>query len=496
MGSLWLEGRERRSLDAWEPDAHYDAIVVGAGLTGLTTALLLARSGMNVAVIEARHVGAVTTGHSTAKLSLLQGSVLSGIRHHFSQKVVDAYVEGNREGQSWLLRYLTDMDIGVQHRPAYTYAATSDGTELLDREFEAARDAGLPVERMDDTELPYQTHGALRLENQAQFNPLDVLTAMVADLRSRDARVIEGVRVHDVDAGNPTTVFTDHGKVTCAEIILATGTPILDRGLYFAKLIPSRSYAAAYRVPDGDLPHGMYLSIDDPTRSVRTAEVADETLLLTGGNGHIVGRQSSTNACVQDLHEWTLANFPGAERTHRWSAQDYQSVNMVPFVGSLPRGRGRVFMATGYNKWGMTNAVAAALSLASDLLGGEIPWAKTLHHRVTRPASITTGAAFNASVAMNLAKGWAQADTARSEEPGEGEGVIQQEGIKPVAVSVVDGKRCALSAVCTHLGGIVNWNDAERTWDCPLHGSRFAIDGTLLEGPATEDLATMDEPDD
>jgi glycine/D-amino acid oxidase-like deaminating enzyme/nitrite reductase/ring-hydroxylating ferredoxin subunit len=489
MESLWLQNRARQGLDAWEPDAHYDAVVVGAGLTGLTSALLLSRSGMRVAVLEARHVGAVTTGHSTAKLSLLQGSVLSGIRHHSSEKVVDAYVEGNREGQSWLLRYLADHDVAVQRRTAYTYATTSEGSDVLDRELEVAVAAGLPVERTDDPGLPYTTRAALQLDDQAQFNPMDVLAAMVDDLRDRGSRVIEGVRVHDVDTGDPTTVSTDRGVVSCGEVILATGTPILDRGLYFAKLIPSRSYAAAYRLPGGDLPSGMYLSVDAPTRSLRTAELGGETLLITGGNGHIVGREPSTRACVDDLYEWTLAAFPGAERTHRWSAQDYQSVNMVPFVGWLPRGRGRVFVATGYNKWGMTNAVAAALSLSSDILGGDIPWAKTLHHRVTRPSSLATGASFNAGVAMDMVKGWGEAETARPHEPGEGEGVIHHDGMKPVAVSMVGGKRSALSAVCTHLDGIVSWNDAERTWDCPLHGSRFAADGTLLEGSATENLA-------
>src|SRR5690625_3761328 len=207
MGSLWLEGREPEPLDAWEPGGHYDTVVVGAGLTGLTSAILLARAGMRVAVVEARHVGAVTTGHSTAKLSLVQGSVLSDIHHHYSQEVVDAYVEGNREGQTWLLRYLADTDVALQHRTAYTYASAEDGAGLLDREYEVASAAGLPVERTEDAGLPYRTYGALRLPDQAQFDPMDVLASMVADLRSRGGRVFQGVRVHDVDIGKPTTVL-------------------------------------------------------------------------------------------------------------------------------------------------------------------------------------------------------------------------------------------------------------------------------------------------
>jgi Rieske Fe-S protein len=162
---------------------------------------------------------------------------------------------------------------------------------------------------------------------------------------------------------------------------------------------------------------------------------------------------------------------------------------MVPFVGWLPRGRGKIYLATGYNKWGMTNSVAAALSLAADILGGNLPWAKTLHHRVTGPADVATGAKFNASVAALDVKGWLHAQTSAPAQPAEGEGVISHDGLHPVATSTVNGTRCSVSAVCTHLGGIVTWNDAERTWDCPLHGSRFGPDGTVLEGPATTNLA-------
>lgn len=494
MTSLWLDGRSAITTDAFEVGAHYDAVVVGAGFTGLTTALLLVRSGMSVAVLEARQIGAVTSGNTTAKLSLLQGNVLSGIRRHFSQKVVDAYVEGNRQGQAWMLRYLSDNDVPVQHRDAYTYAGTPDGTTAIDNEFAVAHAAGLDVVRTDETELPYRTHGALRLADQTQFNPMDVLDALANDLCSLGGKIIQGARVRDVETGEPTTVLTERGNITAGLVVLATGTPILDRGLYFAKLIPSRSHAAAYRVPGApeSVPAGMYLSIDAPTRSLRTADVAGQTLLLIGGNGHIVGRRPSTRADAQDLDVWTAHHFPGAERTHRWSAQDYQSANMVPFVGWFPRGRGRIYLATGYNKWGMTNSVAAALSLAADILGDNLPWAKTLRRRVTGPADIATGAKFNASVAGMDVKGWLHAEISPPAPPAEGQGVISHDGLHPVATSMVDGVRCSLSAVCTHLGGIVTWNDAERTWDCPLHGSRFAADGTILEGPATTNLTRHD----
>jgi glycine/D-amino acid oxidase-like deaminating enzyme/nitrite reductase/ring-hydroxylating ferredoxin subunit len=497
MTSLWLDGRRPATTDRFEVGARYDCVVVGAGLTGLVTALLLARSGMRVAVLEARFVGAVTTGNTTAKLSLLQGTVLSSMREHFSARVVRAYVEGNREGQEWLLRYLTEHRVPFQRRDAYTYAGTADGAALLAAELRASRRAGLDVVQTADTDLPFETHGALRLADQAQFDPMDVLDALARDLRSRGGVIVERTRVEDVRFADPAIVFTSRGSVYADRVILASGVPVLDRGLYFAKLLPSRSYAMAFRVPGapGSIPSGMYLSVDAPGRSLRNVPVAGETRLIVGGNGHAVGKNPSPLRSVQDLAAWTDRWFPGAELTHRWSAQDYQSANMVPFVGWLPRGRGRIFLATGYNKWGMTNAVAAALTLAADILGGHLPWARTLHHRVTGPTDLATGARFNADVAATLGRGWLRVESGSKApggaRPAEGHGVVVRRGLRPVAVSTVDGVTCRVSAVCTHLGGIVAWNDAERSWDCPLHGSRFSSDGTVLEGPAVKDLTVL-----
>lgn len=498
--SLWLDTHPLAGTQAgrFTADAEYDAVIAGAGLTGLTTAVLLARAGLSVAVLEARTVGAVATGNTTAKVALLQGTVLSDIHRHQSDKVLRAYVDGNREGQAWLLRYLDDRGVDYQRRTAYTYATTDDGAASLRAELEADRAAELPVTWTDETELPFPVSGAIALEDQAQVHPMQVMDALAAELGERGGTLIEGVRVTGATGISPVTVQTSAGPVRAGKLILATGTPILDRGGYFAKLSAHRSYALAYRVPGSTgpatIPQGMYLSADSPSRSLRTAPVNGEEFLLVGGNGHVVGRADSTQDAVDDLKAWAQQHFPGSEHTHTWAAQDYRSVNMVPFVGALPRGGGSIYLATGYNKWGMTNAVAAALRISAELLDGNVPWAKTLGRRLTTPSDLLTALKAGAGVGTEMVTGWASAELKAlpDEPPTEGEGLVGRRHRRPTAVSTVDGTTCALSAVCTHMGGVLRWNEAERSWDCPLHGSRFAADGSVLEGPAVEDLAPAD----
>jgi glycine/D-amino acid oxidase-like deaminating enzyme/nitrite reductase/ring-hydroxylating ferredoxin subunit len=490
--SLWLGDTRDIPTDSFEPGSVYDDIIVGAGITGLATALMFARRGRRVIVLEARQIGAVTTGHSTAKITQLQGTQLSKVRAHSYPALVQAYADGNRDAFDWLMDYTESRGVPVERRDAYTYAATPGGIDRVDREHDIATSVGLPVRRLPEAPLPFRTFAATVLPDQAQLNPLDLLEALVAEVRSLGGRIVEGVRVTGVHTRrNPNGVDvraeTAVGSVGASHLILATGVPILDRGLYFAKVSAQRSYAQSFQIPASTLPDGMFLGVESPTRSIRT----HGSLLLTGGNGHPVGRESSPRARAEDLTAWTLAHWPGAELTASWSAQDYSPVHHVPFVGWFPRGRGRIYLATGFDKWGMTNGVAAALSLTADILGENTPWQKSLHHRVTMPRAIATGIGENAAVAWWYTKGYASALRRRlpADAPAEGDGIVGREGLHPTAVSTVDGTTCSLSAVCPHLGALVTWNDAERSWDCPAHGSRFAADGTRLEGPAVRDLA-------
>ena len=338
--------------------------------------------------------------------------------------------------------------------------------------------------------------GAVELDAQLQLDPRELLEALARQAADDGVTVRTGVRVTDVH-GEDDAVVTSAGVVRAAHVVLATASPVSDRGGFFARLEPQRSYLTAY-AEGGPFPQGMYLAAGSPTRSLRTVPTREGEVLLVGGNGHVVGRSDSEAHEARGLVEWTARHFPGAYATHRWSAQDFHTFDHLPHVGPLTPTAERVLVATGFAKWGMTNGPAAALVLAAHVAGEEAPpWADAFrswssHELAGAGEAVRT----NAQVAATLVRDrLAIAGGAKDETPPlEGSGTVVRDGASAVATSTVDGVTCSVKAVCTHLGGIVRWNDLERSWDCPLHGSRFGPDGTVLEGPADEPLAAAPSP--
>jgi glycine/D-amino acid oxidase-like deaminating enzyme/nitrite reductase/ring-hydroxylating ferredoxin subunit len=503
MTPIWKRGAPRVAGTPFEPGRHRDVVVVGAGLTGLATALMLVRQGRDVAVIEAGEVGELASGGNTGKLTVLQGSVLSTLRRHHSARLARAYVEANLDGARWLTETADELGVPYSRRAAYSYAQTPEGVHRVDAELEAALDAGLPARRVEPDQLaqsPFPILGAVALDSQVAIDPYRLLVALAEAFVREGGTLHTDVRVTCAHVVPRAAVDTTAGYAEADHVVLATATPIVDRGLYFAKVRGLRSSCVAFAT-DGPLPEGLYVTVDGETKSVRsiTAEdgPVDRAQLVVGGNGFPTGRSSSPRTRIDALVAWTQRHFPGAEPVAAWSAQDYESHNLVPFVGAMPRSLGRIRFATGYAKWGLSNAPAAALRLAAEI--DRVPrrdrpdWMNVLSTRFTVPADLARGGVQNLRVGWEATSGWIGAQTVPTpvRRPAEGCGVVASRAGQPVGISTVDGRTRAVSAVCTHMGGVLRWNDAECTWDCPLHASRFTAEGRRLEGPALHDLSGL-----
>jgi glycine/D-amino acid oxidase-like deaminating enzyme/nitrite reductase/ring-hydroxylating ferredoxin subunit len=501
MTSLWKQDATPIPGTPLEPGGSYDVVVVGAGITGLATAYALARAGAGVAIVEAGEVGQLATGGNTGKVSLLQGTVLSTLRSGHPAGLVRAYVEANRAGQEWMVETADRLGVPYRRRTAFTYAQTDDGLSSVEAEKDAAREAGLDVRRATKDEMlamPFPVASAIALDDQISIDPQTFATALARAAVDAGAVLHTGTTVRGAKALSRAHVRTDARPVYGDSIVLATGAAILDRGGYFAKTHGTRSYCVAFRT-DGAVPEGMYLSADSPSRSVRAVSGEDGPAgyagIIVGGAGHPVGRGGSERERVDELVAWARRHLPVTEETHRWSAQDYQSHNLIPFIGAMPRSLGRIRFATGYGKWGLTNGPAAAQRIVAEILGDRDKprWMTTLGTRMTMPSDLTRGVAENAKIGRAAVQGWVEAERTPVPvpRPAEGAGVVAQRGGRPVGISTVDGVTRAVDAVCPHLGGVLSWNDEECTWDCPLHASRFQPNGSRIEGPALRDLEPL-----
>jgi glycine/D-amino acid oxidase-like deaminating enzyme/nitrite reductase/ring-hydroxylating ferredoxin subunit len=499
--SLWMATSARRPRPALVGDAgHVDVAVVGAGITGLTTALLCKREGLRVAVLEMGEVCQGVTGYTTAKVSALHEVVYATLLDDLGEERARAYADANAAAVEGIAQLVSELAIecAFERRPALTWTEDPDQVDTLRREADAAAQLGLPARFTDATDLPFPVAGAVVLPDQAQFHPRDYVLGLADAVHGDGCVVAERCRVLDVDAGSPHRVDYEGGELLADHVVLATHMPFLDRGGLFAKAHPSRSYCLS-AVVDGPVPESMAINVESPTRSVRSySREGVPRIVVSGGVGHKPGDDPHEPRQWADLLEWAHAHFRVTAVDYRWSAQDYVSVDGMPYIGRLSRSDDRLWTATGYRKWGMTNGTAAARILTDGILGRDNAWAEAFSpNRVTAAASAATFVKENVAVAAHFVGDRLGLPGAEAvDDLADGDGVVCRVGGEAYAVSRQGGAMRAVSPVCTHMGCHVAWNAGEGSWDCPCHGSRFAPDGTVIQGPATTDLAGMDLPAD
>jgi glycine/D-amino acid oxidase-like deaminating enzyme/nitrite reductase/ring-hydroxylating ferredoxin subunit len=485
--SLWLSTTPLTDYPNLSDDLEVDVAVLGGGIAGLTAALLLKRDGASVAVIEAERIGAGVTGCTTAKVTALQQTVYRKLRRRHGSDGAAVYAEASAAGVELLAQLVAEeaIECALERRTAFTYAATSRERSTIESECDAALEAGLPVELVEDADLPFTTHGAVRLEQQLELHPVRYAQGLAQAVHGAGSLVFERSRALGVQNGDPCRVRTEAGSVRAGQVVVATHYPLLDRSFFFARLEPTRSYCVAARIATTP-PRGMSISTGSTTRSIRSYG----DLLILGGEGHSTGARKASPERYDKLEEFAREHWEGVEVTHRWSAQDPVSWDLLPVIGPYHPGTSRLFVASGFQKWGFASATFAAQMISDQIAGRDNPWAERFNPSRLGLRGLPKLAQMNAKVALDFLgdRVLPPFHTGTEDLPAGEHRVIRDGAGKTGVFRDEDGTLHAVSLRCTHLGCLLRFNAAERSWDCPCHGSRFDVDGGILEGPATSPL--------
>ncbi len=425
MESLWEQTVLMPEFPQLTQDVDTDVLIIGGGMAGVLCAHALHRAGIDYVLAEVARVGGGVTGCTTAKITAQHGLI-----YYKLGKKAEPYYRANREALAEYGRLCREIDCDYEKKNSFVYSLAD--LPKLEKEAKALETLGAPAALVKQTELPFPVAGAVRLDGQAQFHPLKFLTAI-----SKDLHICENTKVLELVG---TTAITPKGKIRAKRVVIATHFPILNKhGFYFLKMYQHRSYVLA--LEGARATAGVYVADEKTGLSFRNYG----DLLLLGGGGHRTGKPGGGWA---ELEAFAQRHYPGSKVVSRWATQDCMTLDGVPYIGPYSASTEGLYVAAGFNKWGMTGAMVAARILSEQLQGRESPY----------------GDVFNPSRSMlhpQLAANGAQA-----------------------LLGWVNPKKPR----CPHLGCALQWNPAEHSWDCPCHGSRFGQDGRLLDGPATGDL--------
>lgn len=489
--TIWRAKAPKKSYPSLTEDTDVDVAIIGGGITGITTAYLLANSGQKVALLESFEVGCGTTAASTGNLYTMVDARLHHVQSKFNDKTAGAVAESRTAAVDLIENLVQKYEIpcNFQRKPWFLYTETGQKDETIEKEKKSLEKFGLQVKELRELPLPFKTELAIRVENQAQFNPSAFVTGLAQRVENENCRIYENTPVHHIEKGEPHILHTPNARVKASKVILATHTP---KGVYALQtaIYPYREYALAAKLKSGNYPDGIFWSTDSKTHpSLRSYETEEGKFLITVGYHHKVGQEDSEKDYFGDLEKNLRRNYDVESVAYKWSAQHYKSSDGLPFIGESTDDN--IFVATGFSTDGLTYGVVSAMIFRDIFTGKSNRWAEVYKaKRFTPLKSAKTFIKENVNVLGKYLKDIPEGEEAEKfSEIKSGEGKIVEFKDEKLAVHRnEEGKLHACSAVCTHMECIVNWNNNEKTWDCPCHGSRFKATGEVIEGPAFSPL--------
>lgn len=429
MNSLWTESCGLPEFEPLQGDLRTDVLIIGGGMAGLLCALQLQQAGVDYALVEARRICGGITKNTTAKITSQHGLIYHTLVRRFGSEKARLYYDANEEALAQYHRLCESVDCDYAQKDSYVYSRID--AALPEKEFAALRNLGVPAELVTSTALPFPVAGAIKFPRQAQFHPLKFAAGICSGLR-----IYENTPIRELA---PHTAITDQGTIRAKNIIVATHFPILNKhGSYFLKLYQHRSYVLA--LENAGKVDGMY--VDEAEKGMSFRDHGD--LLLVGGGDHRTGK---TGGNWNELESFARIHYPAAKIRYRWATQDCMSLDGMPYIGLYSRRTEGLYVATGFNKWGMSTSMVAARLLSDLVQGRDNPYA---------PLFSPSRSILRPQLAVN---GW----------------------------EAVTNLLTPTAPRCPHMGCALKYNRQEHTWDCPCHGSRFTKEGQLLDNPATDD---------
>lgn len=476
MKSLWSESCKFRKREALNKDIKTDVLVIGAGIAGILTAYMLKQRGREVVVIDAAEIASGNTKNTTAKITSQHDLIYSKLITEFGEEKARQYAKANELAIKKYKEIIEDRKIecDFEEKPAYVYSLNE--VDVLKEEAEAAKKLGIDAEFVQEANLPFKINGAIKFNNQAQFNPLKFLKDI-----SNELVIYENTRALEI---KENLVVTSGGNITAKNIVVATHYPIMNApGYYFMKMHQERSYVLA--LENKSEVDGMYIDLNKEGYSFRTYN----NLLLLGGISHRTG-ENEEGGSYDELRKVAKRLYPKAKEKYHWSAQDCMTIDGIPYIGRYSSETPNIYVATGFNKWGMTSSMVSAMIISDMILEKENDFSEIFSpRRFDLSLSINNIANDLIETAKNFIAQKVYIPSSEIEHIKNGHGgIIEYNGEKVGVYKNKEGKEFFVSTKCTHLGCQLSWNADELTWDCPCHGSRFDYKGRLIGSPATKDL--------
>lgn len=488
--SFWLESTKGIVSYKLSEDMEVDVAIVGGGMVGIQAAYLLKKEGLKVAVVEADKILRGTTGFTTAKITSQHSLIYHKLVTNFGHRVAQDYAIANEEAKEFIYKTIEEnnIDCDFSRESAYVYAQEDNYLSQVKKEADTASSLGLPASFEKEVPLPFATKGAVKFDNQAQFHPAKYLLSLVNQIHKEDDPCIyENTRAIDI---KDNVLITASGKIKSKFIVIASHFPFYDGlGFYFSRLHAERSYVIGAKIKE-EYPGGMYINAESPTRSLRATSYNGDKLILIGGENHKTGQSNDTSKHYKNLVDFASNIYTVEDIPFHWSTQDLLTLDDIPYIGKLTSGHDNIFVATGFGKWGMTQSTISALVIKDLITVGKSNW-EALYNpsRFTPTPSVKTFVKENLNVASNLITGKLSTLSNHATLVKDDAIVLEGGGQKIGIYKDEEGLLHMVDTTCTHMGCELRWNNGEKSWDCPCHGSRFNYLGEVIEGPAIKKLS-------